>query len=92
MPYSVDVHNACRVVDRVDDAIVTHTDTPEVGGALELDASSWPWIRGQSLDARDDALGDSRFEFFELPANRLRNDNRVLSHAEAVSGGSRRVS
>ena len=72
--------------------VVTHTDTPEIGGALELDASRWPWIRGQSLDARDDPLGDSRFEFFELSVSRSRNDNRVLSHAEAVSGSSRRVS
>ena len=51
MPNSIDVYDPDRIVNRVDDAMVAHSDPPEIRSPLELDASGTPRIQTQGLDA-----------------------------------------
>jgi hypothetical protein len=79
--YDADVHEARVVVERVDDAVVSDANSPQVGGPLQLDASMRPWIFRQSLDTRDDPSRHAGLQAFEFAPSRAREDNSVLSHA-----------
>jgi len=81
--YDADVHEARVVVERVDDAIVSDANSPEVGGPLQLDASMRPWILRQSLDTRDDPSRFAGLQAFEFAPRRAGEDNCVLSHSAA---------
>jgi len=85
--YDADVHEARVVVERVDDAVVSDTNSPQVVGRLQLDASRRPWIFRQSLDTGDDPSRDAGLQAFEFAPSRAREDNRVLSHAAAGDPG-----
>jgi hypothetical protein len=81
--YDPDVHEARVVVNRVDDAIVSDANSPQVGGSLQLDASARPGIASQSLDTRDDPSRHADVQTFEFAPSGARKDNSVLSHAAA---------
>ena len=81
--YDADVHETCAIVERVDDAVVSHANAPQVGGPLELDATMRPWILRQSPDTCDDSSRHAGLETFEFVSRRAREDDRVLSHAAA---------
>lgn len=81
--YDADVHEARIVVERVDDAVVSDANSPQVGGPVQLDASLRPWILRQSLDTRDDPSRHASLQAFEFAPSGAREDNRVLSHAVA---------
>jgi hypothetical protein len=34
----------------VDDAEVTHADTPQISAALQFLNTTWPWVAGQGID------------------------------------------
>lgn len=87
MSYRADVHEARVVVERVDDAIVSDANAPQVGGPLQLDASMRPWIFRQSLDTRDDPSRHAGLQAFEFAPRRAREDNSVLSHAAVGDRG-----
>ena len=64
--YDADVYEMRVVVERVNDAVVSHADSPQVGGALQLHASTRPWIFRQSLDTRDDPSRHAGLQAFEF--------------------------
>jgi hypothetical protein len=81
--YDADVHEARIVVERVDDAVVSNANSPQVVGRLQLHASTRPWIFRQSLDTGDDPPRHAGLQAFEFAPSRAREDNSVLSHAAA---------
>ena len=54
MAYNADVDDALIIVDGIDDAVVAHLDSPQIGSPLQLDASVRPWVGGKGLDAEND--------------------------------------
>ena len=80
VPHDADVHEARAVVQRVDDAVVSDANPPQVRGPLQLDASPRPWIFRQSLDTRKDSSRHAGLQAFELAPSGAREDDRVLSH------------
>jgi hypothetical protein len=81
------VHEARVLVNRVDDAIVSDANSPQVGGSSQLDASARPRIASQSLDTRDDPSRHADVQAFEFAPSGAREDNSVLSHAAAGDRG-----
>lgn len=84
MSYNADVHEARLVIEGVDDAVVSDSNSPEVGRPLQLDTSVRPWIARESLDTCNDPSRHAGLQEFELAPSRACEDNGVLSH---VAGG-----
>jgi hypothetical protein len=80
--YNADIEQARVVVDRVDDAVVSGPDSPQIGSALQLDTPVRPWIGRKGLDTCNDPSGHSGLKTLEFPPSRAREDNPV-SHAAA---------
>src|SRR5438552_15821847 len=56
MPYRADVHDTLTVIDRINHAIVTNADTPEVLRSLKLYTAMRSRVRSESFDTREDAV------------------------------------
>jgi hypothetical protein len=56
MPNVMDRNDFRLVIDAVDDAVVTDTDTEEVLSACQLDRLGWVGLGGQRFDLAKDPL------------------------------------
>ena len=83
MSYHADVDDARVVVDRVDDAVVSDANSPQIRRSLQLDTPGRPRIGGECLNTRDDPPRHAHLKPFELAPGRASEDNPVLTHAGA---------
>lgn len=79
MPYGRDVDESTRIVNRIDDAVVADSDSPEILGTFELATTRGPWILRQELDAAKDSRPHWSTESFEFLA-RASSEGDFVNH------------
>lgn len=86
-----DVDDPLPIVDCVDDAKVTHPDSPQVAASLELAAARRSRVRRELLDFDQDAMSEGTIDLLQLAARRAGEGDRVLSHPRSSASPSPRT-
>jgi hypothetical protein len=80
VPYGDNVYNSFVIINRVDNAIITNLQSPQIPSGTQFDTVPRSWMLGQAFNPREYPVDYSRIQGFKLPSRRSCKGDGVLSH------------